>query len=122
MRSSKEELMATSMTGMSISAMGRDVGGAEFRAHRRRQISQPAGRALEILGHAIEYLADEYVHEGGSISARDPRVEAVQLLMARNREVYFACPEVPTVAERVLGWAQRHSRFLFHRTPRQLEQ
>lgn len=113
--------MATSMTGIATPAMGRDVDASKARAHRRRQISQPAGRALEILGHAIEYLADEYVHEGGSISAHDPRVEALQLLMARNREVYFACPEVPTTSERILGWVHRHSRFLFHRTPRQFQ-
>lgn len=121
MRSSKKGLMVTSMTRISIPAMGRDVGGAQVRAHRRRQISQSAGRALEILGHAIEYLADEYVHEGGLISAHDPRVEAVQLLMARSREVYFACPEVPPMAERVLGWVQRHLRFHFHRTPGQFQ-
>ena len=55
---------------------------------------------MEILGHAIEYLTDEFVHEGGSLSGNDSRIMAVQLLMARNREVYFACPEVPSVADR----------------------
>jgi len=29
---------------------------------RQRQITPQAGRALEILGHAIEYLTDEFVH------------------------------------------------------------
>jgi hypothetical protein len=71
---------------------------------RRRRISPQAGHALEILGHAIEYLTDEYVHEGGSFSANDPCLKAVQLLMACNRQVYFSCPEVPTFAERVRGW------------------
>ena len=54
----------------------------------RRRTTPEAGFALEILGHAIEYLADEYAHESGSISSihsRDPRVEAMQLLMAANR-------------------------------------
>jgi hypothetical protein len=68
-------------------------------AHRRR-IEPQAGRALEILGHAIEYLSDEFVHAGGSLSAHDAQVEAVQLLMAVNRQIYFACPEVPTMGER----------------------
>ena len=67
---------------------------------RRRRISPQAGRALEILGHAIDYLSDEYVHSGGSVAAHDAQVEAVQLLMAANRQIYFNCPLVPTLAER----------------------
>lgn len=69
-------------------------------AVRRRRISPQAGRALEMLGHAIEYLADEFVYAGGSFSAHDPQVEAVQLLMGLNREIYFDCPEAPTLADR----------------------
>src|SRR5471030_473521 len=65
-------------------------------AKRRRRITPEAGHALEILGHAIEYLTDEYVHEGGALSANDSRIMAVQLLMALNREVYFECPEAPS--------------------------
>jgi hypothetical protein len=67
---------------------------------RRRRISPEAGRALEILGHSIEYLTDEFVHAGGSLSAHNAQVEAVQLLMGINRQVYFACPEVPSLGER----------------------
>ena len=67
---------------------------------RHRRISAEAGHALEILGHAIEYLTDEFVYAGGSFSAHDAQVEAVQLLMGLNREVYLDCPEVPTFAER----------------------
>jgi hypothetical protein len=36
-------------------------------------------------------------------------VQAVQLLMAVNRQVYFSCPEVPTLGERcraMLGFSQ----------------
>ena len=93
-------MTASSMTGglaasgtAPIAAIGSGV------LHRRR-IPPDAGHALEILGHAIEYLSDEYVHAGRSFSARDGQVEAVQLLMAVNRQIYFACPEVPTLAER----------------------
>jgi len=68
---------------------------------RRRRISPEAGHALEILGHAIEYLTDEFVRAGGSISTHDAQVEAVQMLMSLNREIYFGCPEVPTFADRV---------------------
>ncbi len=67
---------------------------------RRRRISPNAGRALEMLGHAIQYLTDEYVHRGGSFSARNGEVAAVQLLMEINRQIYFDCPAVPTIADR----------------------
>lgn len=67
---------------------------------RRRRISPEAGHALEILGHAIEYLTDEFVCTGEAFSAHDAQVEAVQLLMSLNREIYFGCPEVPTFADR----------------------
>lgn len=67
---------------------------------RRRKISPEAGHALEILGHAIEYLTDEFIFAGGSFSAHNAQVEAVQLLMSLNREIYFDCPEVPSFADR----------------------
>jgi hypothetical protein len=65
----------------------------------RRRITPTAGFALEILGHAVEYLADEYLHEGSlhpqtDSGCVDPQVEAMQLLMAANRQVYFECPVV----------------------------
>ncbi|HEY3990266.1 MAG TPA: hypothetical protein VGM02_13270 [Acidobacteriaceae bacterium] len=72
----------------------------------RRRITPTAGHALEILGHAIEYLADEYAHEAGSlpsIHSSDPRVEAMQVLMAANRQVYYACPVMPSLYQRVVG-------------------
>jgi hypothetical protein len=69
-------------------------------ASRRRRISPDAGRALEILGHAIEYLSDEYVHRGGTFSAHDGQVEAIQTLMGINREIYFGCPEAPSMLDR----------------------
>ena len=72
----------------------------------RRRTTPEAGFVLEILGHAIEYLADEYVHEAGllpSVHSGDPRVEAIQLLMAANRQVYFACPLAPSLYQRVAG-------------------
>ncbi len=80
-----------------IAASGRDV-------LRRRRISPEAGHALEILGHAIEYLTDEFVHAGGSSSTRNGQVDAVQLLMAVNRQIYFSCPEVPSLVERWRSW------------------
>ena len=73
---------------------------------RRRKISPEAGRAIEMLGHAIEYLSDEFAlecmsHKGKPQNGIHPQIEAIELLMAHNREVYFSCPEVPTFGERL---------------------
>ncbi len=67
---------------------------------RRRRISPEAGRALEILGHAIEYLTDEHIYRGGSVAAGGSEIEAIQKLMGVNRQIYFGCPEVPSMADR----------------------
>jgi hypothetical protein len=73
----------------------------------RRRITPVAGFALEILGHAIEYLADEYAHEGSLVPRTDsgcvdPQVAAMQILMAANRHVYFECPVVTPFHRRIL--------------------
>lgn len=68
----------------------------------RRRITPEAGRALEILGHAIEYLTDEFVHEGKGLEQDIGRVEAIQRLMALNRQIYFDCPVIPGFGERFL--------------------
>lgn len=77
---------------------------AGVRSNRRRRISPEAGHAIEKLGHAIDYLADQYIHEGGLFSRHDPELQAVEMLIAINREVYFACPEVQTLGERLHRW------------------
>jgi hypothetical protein len=82
---------------------------ARVRADRRRRISPEAGHALEKLGHAIDYLTDEYIHEGGTFNRGDAKLQAVEMLMAINREIYFACPEVPTIGERWHAWLHLHS-------------
>ena len=69
----------------------------------RRKIDPNAGRALEVLGHAIEYLTDEFVFEGAWSEQQNSRLQAVQLLMAVNRQIYFECPEVPTFGQKVLS-------------------
>lgn len=94
--------MAASMTSAGCTMADR----TDLRAHagalagRRRKIDRNAGRALEVLGHAIEYLTDEFVHAGGLDSGE---LEAIQILMALNRQVYSECPVVPTLSERFLS-------------------
>jgi hypothetical protein len=91
--------MATSVrTNISIAAGVSIFQAARY--SRRRHIDPVSGHALEVLGHAIEYLTDELVEGGGLILADNPRVEAVQLLMALNRQIYLQCPEVKTFGDR----------------------
>jgi hypothetical protein len=81
---------------------------ARARTDRRRRISMQAGQALEKLGHAIDYLTDEYIYEGGTFNRSDAKLQAVEMLMAINREIYFACPEVPTLGDRWYAWLHGH--------------
>lgn len=103
----EDEFMATPCTSVTIPVLAPAAGAVKARATRRR-ISPEAGHALEILGHAIEYLADEFVYEGGSVHAGEPRLDAIQLLMALNRQVYFACPVVPGLGDRLRNWFGRN--------------
>ena len=82
---------------------------------RRRHIAPQEGHALEILGHAIEYLTDEYIHRGGSVFECDPDIEAVRLLIERNREIYFSCPEVPGWTDRIGSWFRSGQKVFQHK-------
>ena len=99
-------MAATSTTSFSIPAAAPVVSASRDSA--RRRITPQAGRALEILGHAIEYLIDEHIHDGMPISSSKEQEEAVKLLMALNRQVYFECPVVPTLSERCHSFLQAH--------------
>lgn len=83
-----------------VSSIKTEALSSSARAVRRRRIDRQSGHALEVLGHAIEYLADEYVHTGRVPDSEDPSLKAIQILMAANRDVYHACPVVPTLEER----------------------
>jgi len=100
--------MAASTTScMSIPASVPAVPAVRVRPSRR--ITPQAGRALEILGHAIEYLTDEFVHQGQMMSAKNGQLQAVQMLMALNRQIYFECPEVKTFGQRCRALLRRNS-------------
>jgi hypothetical protein len=73
----------------------------------RRTLSRESGHALEILGHAIEYLADEYaadVERAGPLGNADPRVEAIQILKRLNRAVYYSGTEMEPPFRRMRRW------------------
>ncbi len=87
--------------------------------HRRRRLDRESGQAIEILGHAIQYLADEYALEcmdpalGNSgqagVTGPNPRMQAIELLMAANRQIYMSCPQVPTLSDRLSSLFRRSS-------------
>lgn len=68
---------------------------------RPRSINRPAGHALEILGHAIEYLTDQYVEQTTENRFAAGQLEAIRILMAVNRSIYFSCPEKVRPLDRV---------------------
>lgn len=96
-------MAASTTSGFSVPLTAAPAQVLTPRVNRRRRISPQAGHALEILGHAIEYLTDEFVHEGGTFSPNNAQLQAVQLLMAVNRQVYFECPEIPPLSKRILS-------------------
>jgi len=111
MRASNENLISVSAsTGQSFTrASGPVLVSASSRPSRRRRLTPDAGRAIEMLGHAIEYLADEFTLECMTTrrpvaAGTHPQMKAIELLMARNREIYFSCPELPTFGERLRSW------------------
>jgi hypothetical protein len=73
----------------------------------RRRIPQEAGRGLEKLGHALEYLTDEFVFEGCRVVEDYGRLQAIQLLASLNRQIYLACGVEVTFRERVHGFFRR---------------
>lgn len=66
----------------------------------RRRSTMQQGKALALLGHAIEYLVDSRLDDRLDRSAG--AAEAIHLLMARSRAVFEEC-------ERVTPWQSRVS-------------
>jgi hypothetical protein len=113
--------MATTATGgnlvsLSIPRSAQARSGAAVRSQRPRKVSSEAGRAIEMLGHAIEYLSDEFALNCmdrilGTEPGLHPRLRAIELLKKLNREIYLSCPEAPTLKEQFQSWLRfkRHT-------------
>ena|SRR5579871_5336188 len=69
---------------------------------QRRFISLQAWRTLRTLRHAIEYVAEEFLHDSVPPSIQNPRLQAVQLLIELQGDVYADCPEIPRLFELVM--------------------
>jgi hypothetical protein len=67
---------------------------------RRRRITPELCKAMEKLGHAIDYLTDEFVREADSADIPTDRLVAMQLIMTLRKEIYLAAPEVLPAGER----------------------
>lgn len=63
-----------------------------------------------MLAHALEYLTDEFVHDGCRFDEDLGRLQAIQLLASLNRQVYFECCVYPALPERVRTLFRRLSR------------
>jgi hypothetical protein len=102
------ETMLHSLLEISQAGLVTGLGSAvELRPFVRRQLSPDEGRAIEILGHAIEYLADEYCADAqpkGSLGNADPRIEAIQTLKTLNRSIYYSAAEAQPAFTRMKRW------------------
>ncbi len=68
-----------------------------------RRGSREQGRALEAIGHAVEYLVDSRLFQVGDHNRRAEQ-EAVQILMRLSRAVFAECPEVVSLRKRLKRW------------------
>lgn len=69
----------------------------------RRQPTMEQGRALEKLGHAIEYLIDSRLYAPSSLPS-EANEKASQILMRLSREVFAECAEVVPAGLRIRHW------------------
>jgi hypothetical protein len=91
--------MSTSSQGFPLSASSW-VDPASPARTRRRRVPPRAAQGIDILRSAIEYLANEVIRDSVPPALQYGRMQAVELLMALNREVYLACPVKRSFAER----------------------
>ena len=72
----------------------------------RRRANREQGRALEIVGHAIEYLVDSRLFITSGLDDRAEQ-EAVQMLMHFSRAVFAECEEIVPLRMRFSLWMQK---------------
>lgn len=80
----------------------RDVDAAPRQVIRRRP-TPFQGRALEKLGHAMEYLVDSRMALIGE-PATKADAEAVDILMRLSRCVFSECEEIVPIGRRLKAW------------------
>jgi hypothetical protein len=91
-------MIATTTTDISFAVS--DSVAAPALSRRRRRLSADAARGLEKLGHAIEFLTDEFAYDGQPNHNSRNRLDAIQLLISLQGRIYRECPEVPSLLDR----------------------
>lgn len=86
--------MMPSMSSLLEAGLVKEMAAPAADHTNRRRIDPETGKALVALGHAIEYLADEFVYEAGQHKPNRGQLDAIHILMAINRDLYLACPEI----------------------------
>ena len=72
------------------------------KAEVQRRPDKTQGMALEVLGHALEYLLDSAVQVDGLVC---PEIlAAVELLAERSRAVFAECPEILPLSQHLSRW------------------
>jgi len=69
----------------------------------RRRAGGPQGRAIETLGHAIEYLVDSRLARFEETTS-PADAEAVQLLIHCSQEVFAVCLEIVPLRLQIRRW------------------
>ena len=85
--------------GLKLIAGGQPIGSPEQRPSYypklHRVITREQGRALEMIGHAVDYLQDCYLHEGDDdeiLDFRGPKMDAVRILVSAQRQIHRSLP------------------------------
>lgn len=73
----------------------------------RRRPSQVQGRALEKVGHSIEYLIDSRLFITSGLDDRAEH-EAVQVLMSASRAVFSECAKIVSLRHQFSRWVEQH--------------
>lgn len=73
----------------------------------RRRPAPTQGYALSSLAHAIEYLIDSRIREGGTT---DDENEAIRMMMACSRAVFEECALHQPLTQRVGKWLTQRLR------------
>ncbi|HEY0263670.1 MAG TPA: hypothetical protein VGC07_04020 [Granulicella sp.] len=76
---------------------------------QRRRPDMRQGAALEMLGHAIEYLIDSSMVRVNEPPTQAER-EAVEILARCSRQVFAECGEIVPIHQRFRQWATERLR------------
>ena len=80
----------------------------------RRRIDREQGRALETLGHAIDYLGVCYLQNGSDddiLDFRGPQMDAVRMLIDMQRDLLASLPLVEPLTLRLWHGLRRGTPF-----------